>query len=355
RYHGHVVTPREPAAPDAGPARRPRGTAARPPRVSERGAATLALVALAGLWLIVPSGALVRLTGSGLGCPDWPLCDGGVIPASGAHAAIEYSNRVFSAVVMLLAVATWLVVRRLPGRPLLARRAAAGAALMTVGQVPLGGLTVLTDLHPLMVGSHFLLSMAALAAGVLTVVGLRDHLVGRERRWDARRGPFALGATLSLAAVLVTGVLVTAAGPHSGDSAVVGRFGQLDQAVWVHVRAVGVLLVLMAVLAVWLWRERPRDPSAGRLMAVLLPLLALQVTVGEVQYRTQLPWEVVTVHVSLAGLVWALGVAAGHALARPPVPVPSPPAGPRPVLPWDAARGEGARSGSAAPASAGAA
>jgi len=297
----------------------------RPPAVGEGGAATLALVTLAGLWLIVPSGALVRLTGSGLGCPDWPLCDGGVVPQSGAHAAIEYSNRLFSAVVMLLAVLTWLVVRRLPARPALARRASAAAAAMTVGQVPLGGLTVLSDLHPLMVGSHFLLSMAALAAGVLTLVGLRDHLAGRRRAWDRRRGPFAVLATLSLAAVLVTGVLVTAAGPHSGDSAVVARFGQLDQAVWVHVRAVGALLVLMAVLGVWLWRERARDPWAGRLMAVLLPLLALQVAVGEIQYRTRLPWEVVTVHVSLAGLVWALGVAVGHALARPPRAVPAAP------------------------------
>lgn len=293
-----------------------------PPGLSTpTGFRALALVNLALLWVIVPSGALVRLTGSGLGCPDWPLCDGGVVPESGAHAAIEFGNRVFSAVVMATAVLTWLAARRMVDPPTALRRLAMTAALMTVGQVPLGGLTVLSDLHPLMVSSHFLLSMAALAVGSVLAVAACDHAAGRSRGWSPRRGPFAIATAAALGTVLVTGVLVTAAGPHSGDPDVIERYGDLQDATWIHVRAVAVLVVLLAVLAVWLWRERPADPAARPLMGVALALLAVQITLGEVQYRRGLPWEVVAAHVSVAGLLWATGVAVAVLVARPPLPV----------------------------------
>ena len=89
--------------------------------------ARLSLVALALLWVIVPSGAVVRLTASGLGCPDWPLCDGGVVPASAAHAWIEYSNRLLSGIVGIVVVLTWVVARRMADAPPALRRwAAAG-------------------------------------------------------------------------------------------------------------------------------------------------------------------------------------------------------------------------------------
>lgn len=283
----------------------------------------LAVVTMIGLWVIVPSGALVRLTGSGLGCPDWPLCDGGVIPETGYHAVIEYSNRIFSAVVMAVTVVTWLAARRLPGRPAAPRRLAGAVALMTLGQVPLGGVTVLSDLHPLMVSSHFVLSLAALATAVLLVFAASDLKSGVRRGWNPRRSPMAVLAALSLGVVIVTGVLVTAAGPHSGDPDVVDRYGNLQDAAYLHVRAVGVLVVLMLTLGVWLWRERPADPWAGRLILAFVPLLAAQITVGEIQYRTGLPWQVVAVHVSIAGLLWAVGTALAWAVARPPLPPPA--------------------------------
>lgn len=269
----------------------------------------LVVVNAALLWLIIPSGALVRLTGSGLGCPDWPLCDGGVVPETGYHATIEYTNRLFSAAIIVVSILTWLVSRKVRGgRPRLSRLALAATA-MTVAQVPLGGVTVLTDLHPLMVGSHFTLSLAALWVGVLLVLATQDHLRGRTRRWDRRRGPYALFGLAALTATLLTGVLTTAAGPHSGDDDVTRRFGNLADAAWVHVRAVGVLVAIMLVLAVWLWRERPADPAVMRLAGVFLPLLAVQIVIGEVQYRHAMPWQMVAVHVSVAGLVWAAGIA----------------------------------------------
>lgn len=279
--------------------------------------ARLSLVALALLWVIVPSGAVVRLTASGLGCPDWPLCDGGVVPAQAGHAAIEYTNRLLSAVVGAVAVLTWLVGRRMPGAPRLVRRLATGVALAAALQVPLGAITVQTGLHPMAVGSHFLLSMVALALATLLALAARDHRDGRERRWDARRGVLAGLVAAAAGVVLVTGVVVTAAGPHSGDDDVTERFGDLLTAIEVHVRAAIAFTALAAVLVAWVWRERGVDRLTGRLAALALPLVALQIGLGEYQYRNGLPWEVVVLHVTTAGLVWAVIVAACWGVARP--------------------------------------
>lgn len=284
-----------------------------------RGFRILSLVTLAALWVIVPSGGLVRLTGSGLGCPDWPLCDGGVVPASGYHSVIEYSNRVASFLVLVLTVVTWIASRAVPGAGRNLRTLAAVTSLLSLGQIPLGGITVLTDLHPLMVGSHFLLSLLGLITAVLLAYAARDLQTGTRRGWSVRRGPFAVIAAVALSVVVVTGVLVTAAGPHSGDSHVVNRFGHLEDAAWVHVRAVAVLVVLMVVLGVWLWRERPADPFAGTLIAAFIPLMVAQIVVGELQYRHGLPWGVVALHVTISGILWIVGWALAWAVARPPV------------------------------------
>jgi cytochrome c oxidase assembly protein subunit 15 len=276
---------------------------------------TLALLVL--LWVIVPSGAVVRLTASGLGCPDWPLCDGGVVPAQAGHAAIEYTNRLLSGVVVAVAVATWLVARGLRDAPPALSRWPAAVALAAAAQAPLGAVTVLSGLHPLAVGSHFLLSMAALAGGTLLALRAGDWAAGRERGWDRRRGPLAAAVALGAAAVLSTGVVVTAAGPHSGDDDVTARFGDLLLAVRVHVRVAVAFAALAVVLVAWLWREGGVDRLTARLAALALPLVALQIGLGEYQYRNGLPWEVVVIHVSLAALVWAVIVAACWGVARP--------------------------------------
>lgn len=291
------------------------------------GFATLALVNVCALWFIIPSGGLVRLTKSGLGCPDWPLCNGGVIPETSYHSVIEYSNRVASAVIMVTAVVTWLASRGLAGRPRHVQRAAFTAMAASVAQVPLGGVTVMLDLHPLMVGAHFMLSIVALTGAVVALLGARDLRDLRRRAADMRRGPLAWLSLAVLLVVIVSGVLVTAAGPHSGDPEVLTRFGHLEEAAWVHVRTVFGLLVLMVTLAVWQWREPSRDRLAAPLTMAFLPVFIVQIALGEIQYRTGLPWQIIAVHVSVAGLVWALGVALAWVLARPAVPLD--PAGPR--------------------------
>jgi cytochrome c oxidase assembly protein subunit 15 len=281
--------------------------------------ARLTLVALTLLWLIVPSGAVVRLTASGLGCPDWPLCDGGVVPEQAGHALIEYSNRVLSGIVMAVAVLTWVVARRMPGAPPELRRWSAAIAAATALQVPLGAITVLTGLHPLAVGSHFMLSMVALGSGTVLALRARDWARGAERGWDGRRGPLAGLIALAAAVVLVTGAVVTAAGPHSGDDDVTERFGDLLLATRVHVRAAVVFAVLAVVLVAWVSREGGADRLTRRLALAALPLLALQIGLGEYQYRNGLPWEVVVFHVTTAALLWAVVVAACWGVVRPVV------------------------------------
>jgi cytochrome c oxidase assembly protein subunit 15 len=279
--------------------------------------ARLTLVAAALLWVIVPSGAVVRLTASGLGCPDWPLCNGGVVPATAGHELIEYSNRLLSAVVVATAVLTAVVAWRLKDAPPSLRRWSLAIALASAAQAPLGAITVLTGLHPMAVGAHFLLSMIALACGTLLALRARDWAAGRERAWDRRRGPLAALVGLAAAVVLSTGAVVTAAGPHSGDDDVTERFGDLLLAMRVHVRAAVVFTVLAVVLVAWVWREGGVDRLTAGLSAVALPLVAIQIGLGEYQYRNGLPWEVVVFHVTTAGLLWAVVVAACWGVARP--------------------------------------
>lgn len=285
--------------------------------VSPGNALRIAAVSLAGLLFIVPSGALVRLTDSGLGCPDWPGCHGEVVPPMSGHAWIEYSNRVASAIVVVLTVLAWIAVRLVAQAPKGLRRWSAVPAVAGIAQGPLGGLTVLFDLHPLLVASHFLLSMLALGAGTVFVLHARDHANGVTRGADSGRGRLAGLALTGLGGVIVTGVLVTAAGPHSGDPAVVRRIGNLADAAAVHVRFVIGFVILAAALGVWLVRRRPADPMTLRLAAGFIPLLGLQIGLGEYQYRHQLPWGVILGHVTVAGLLWSVGVAVAWLSARP--------------------------------------
>lgn len=282
-----------------------------------------ATASLVGLLLIVPSGGLVRLTGSGLGCPDWPGCNGELVPALEGHAAIEYSNRVLSALIVAVAVITWVVSMRVSDAPRGMRRWAAGAAGASVGQAPLGALTVLTDLHPVMVASHFLLSLVALGCGMIAFLIGKDFRSGESRSTDSVRARAAAAVLGLLTLVIVTGVLVTSAGPHSGDEEVTKRFWNLADAAWVHVRAVIVFCVAALVFFVWLWRRGVKDQRVTRLAALFGPLLVAQIIIGEVQYRNHLPWEVIVFHVTIAGLLTAVATAAAWRVAHPPVSPPS--------------------------------
>jgi heme a synthase len=271
---------------------------------------------------IVVTGAVVRLTSSGLGCPTWPKCTGdSIAPVDGQaeawHKYVEFGNRLLTVVLMALAVAAlaaalWDARRRrdagLPTRPALTWLAAV-PLLGTVAQIPLGGITVLTNLNPVAVGSHLLLSLGIV--GLVTVLVRRagepgDRPVVVVVRREVRLGVQAL--TWLMAVVLVVGMLVTASGPHAGDERT-HRLGLDPQTIaWLHADIVVLCVGLLAGLLVAL-RATQAPARTTRAGTHLLMAFLAQGLVGYTQFFTGEPWMLVAVHVLLATVIWWATVA----------------------------------------------
>jgi cytochrome c oxidase assembly protein subunit 15 len=281
----------------------------------------LSLASCAALFLVVTSGAFVRLTGSGLGCENWPRCGDKPYPEQGFHAFVEFGNRLVALVGLVLVLATWLGSRRVVGLPREVRLAALAAFLCTAAQIPMGAITIALDLHPLAVMTHFLLALVVLALAVVIVIEAGSHLSGVARP----AGPSWLRKLVSLlgiptcAALVVTGAIATASGPHPGADAEVERLGlEIADAVYVHVRVAAAFGIGVLFIGWFVWKLRDRYPGLFALWGGLLAVLVAQAVVGEVQYRTALPWGLVLAHVFLAAAIWALAVALAYALWRPP-------------------------------------
>ncbi len=283
----------------------------------------LALLAVVALFVVVTTGAVVRLTASGLGCENWPRCGDTPFPERDFHALVEFGNRVVALVAMLVTLVAAAAARLVDGLPPWIRRASLAAALATVAQVPLGGLTVMFDLHPLLVMSHFLLAFVAVGLAVVVAVG--SHVFSRGRSAESVPRPLtwlALALVPVTALVVVTGAFVTAAGPHSGGEEI-RRLGTLVDALYVHVRATAVFGVGFLVLVVALHHLRERARAERLLAAGVLAALVTQMAVGEIQWRRELPWWLVLVHVALATSVWAGVVALAAFLRLRPAPAPA--------------------------------
>ena len=281
----------------------------------------LVLASVAALWLIVVTGAAVRLTDSGLGCRHWPGCEKGhPLPAKDYHAYIEFGNRVIGGVTIVVVLLTALAAWRTPALSRGTRRLALAVFLGTLAQAPLGYLAVKTDLRWPVVATHLLLSMLVLAGAVVlaletyaTVAGRAEPVVPLELR---RLGLVVAAAALAL---LVTGTLATAGGPHSGGGAAhVDRLWRLQPLIYVHAGAVAVFGIGLVFVLGYLAARRERAPRLFAFGAAVLGLLVVQMVVGEIQYRTHLPWPLVLAHVGLAGAVWAVLVAFVTVLWRPP-------------------------------------
>jgi heme a synthase len=256
----------------------------------------LAIANAVMLVLIVATGATVRLTGSGLGCEHWPGCQPHHFEPKSYHSYIEFGNRVFAFLTILVTLVTWLAARR--GLRLLAF----GIFFGTLLQAPLGALTVHFHLNPLLVLSHFLLSLVVLTFGVILMLEARGRTASDLPLWVRQLG-IVVGAAACV--LVVSGTLATAAGPHPG-STVVRRLWSFQPAVYWHVRATAVFGLSFALILVWLVRNHSRHVRGA---LVLLGVLALQMIIGEVQYRTHLPWWLVIGHVTMAATVWAVAVA----------------------------------------------
>jgi heme a synthase len=281
----------------------------------------LTLVSLALLWLIVLTGAAVRVTDSGLGCEHWPGCEKGhPLPAKDYHAFIEFGNRLLGGVVIAVVLLTTIASFVTPGLGRRYRRLALGVLVGTLAQAPLGYLTVHSGLHWPVVATHLLLSMALLAGAVVLALEAYGLCAGHAEPFvpvEVRR--LALVVAASCLVLLVTGTLATAGGPHSGGGAEhVDRLWRLQPLVYVHAVAVGAFGLSLVFLLGYLASQRSRWPSVFRLGLAVLGLLVIQMALGEIQYRTHLPWPLVLVHVGIAAAVWGALVGFVTVLWRPP-------------------------------------
>ena len=267
-----------------------------------------AWAAFAALFLIVVSGATVRLTGSGLGCENWPNCGETFLPPKEYNALIEFGNRAAGFVVGLTTLVAAVAAFRVPGMPRWLLWSAVALPFTVLAQGVLGGITVMLELHPLIVMGHFLLSLVALAVVVVVVQGARDLARGATAEQPIGSAWLALGLVPAAAALVVSGTLVTAAGPHSGGEEI-PRFGNLVEAVHIHIGATAVFGVAFLALLALLVVERAHARVELLLAGVVLALLLAQMVVGEIQWREALPWGLVLLHVTLATAVWVAVVA----------------------------------------------
>ncbi|HEX7293233.1 MAG TPA: COX15/CtaA family protein [Solirubrobacterales bacterium] len=272
--------------------------------------AKVTIVAVAALSLIVLTGAGVRLTGSGLGCPDWPKCYGKTVPPLDTHAVIEYGNRLLTGFVGLAVIAAsslaWL------RRPFRWHLAFFGALLPlgVIGQAVLGALVVKYHLAPGLVMCHFLLSMLLLDAAFALAWCSRYEPWERRRSSD-RLGVWAVRALIPLGQLtILAGTIATASGPHAGDhdGELVQRFDfkGAETLEWVVQRHSAIAVVFgLAAIAVWLLLRRPGgDRRALRPLTAVIGLLGLQGVVGGVQWALELPAELVWLHIALATTTW---------------------------------------------------
>jgi cytochrome c oxidase assembly protein subunit 15 len=266
------------------------------------------VVVVAGFLLagIIMTGAAVRLTGSGLGCENWPTCsDNRIVPAAGFHPWIEFGNRLLSgAVAAGVGAAVLSAYRRAPRRPDLIRWAW-GLVAGVFAQILLGGATVLVDLHPLFVSGHFLLSIVLLwNAMILLDKARRPDVIGptgvatsptpvpRVDHGTVVLGRAAVGWSI---VVLLIGTLVTGTGPHSGDPAVPRLGFDLGAIVRVHSAAAWICVALCVGLVIRL--RRAGRPDLDRLATATLAALMIQGAIGYVQYFTGVPALLVELHV----------------------------------------------------------
>ncbi|MFZ1285889.1 MAG: COX15/CtaA family protein [Candidatus Phosphoribacter sp.] len=298
--------------------------------------------------LIIVTGGVVRLTGSGLGCPDWPTCaEGSLVPvaaqAEGIHKFIEFGNRSLTGVLVVLALLSlWAVKTRYPHRR---RLHLLGWALIVgiLAQAVVGGITVWTGLNPVIVAFHFLASILLVAVATAMVRGAQDGDEPVGGRTLLVPGLTARLAWVTYAVgglVIVLGTVVTGSGPHSGDADTPARTGFDPRTVsWLHADVVMLFIgLLVAVLvAVRLARAHAdARPGGGAALAIpgelarlnrswtaVLYLSLVQGFVGYLQFFTGLPVAFVALHMLGAALLAVILTLGMLNLYRNPVAAPT--------------------------------
>lgn len=256
---------------------------------------------------IVTTGGLVRLTGSGLGCPTWPLCTEDSLvptPEMGIHGLIEFGNRTLTGVVCAVALLMFLAVWNTRGSGMRLVTPALWIGLITILQALIGGITVLVDLHPGAVGVHFLVSSVLVTIATVLLV----RVLRREPVPSAPLGLSLAGKGLVLVVSLTTAVwvwvtvfigsLTTGSGPHAGDE-LAARNG-FDPELMQHLHSYPAYILLVCTIALLVLTVRHRLPGARHSAIWLLVLVVLQAVIGIWQARTGLPVPLVSLHMTLS-------------------------------------------------------
>ena len=257
---------------------------------------------------LIVTGGSVRLTGSGLGCPTWPECTpGSYVPVANQaegqlHAWIEFGNRLLTFVLLICALAVVTFSVRVSKNAANKERVRSLAALQILGifgQGMLGGVTVLTDLHPLTVAAHYLLSILLIAGAI----SLRYELIGTPVEKTTGLISFLIPIFIWLTfLVLVAGTIVTGSGPHAGDEKA-QRFGFDPQVVsWLHADLV-IALIVLAVMLLLIAHQSGMSLLVRRI-GVFLLIAFSQGVIGYIQYFTGLPEALVAAHLIGSTLVW---------------------------------------------------
>ena len=274
------------------------------PEISLQRFRLVAWVAFGSLYAIIITGSLVRLTGSGLGCSDWPNCnETKFVDISTGHAAIEQINRLFTGVVaaaVIVAVSTSVLLR-----PRL-RKITANAAVLVFGvlvQVVLGAYVVLTGLNPWSNMAHFLVSIALVSAAYVLVRRV-EVLINPRDSYEFTDKPLRWVLLLMTCAVLFLGTVVTGAGPHSGAEQATRLGISVQRATQMHSISVWVLVFVALVLTLRARKSAARWSREGTKMMRLMAALCAQGFIGYVQYFAGVPAPLVAVHVALSVIVW---------------------------------------------------
>lgn len=301
----------------------------RVPQLSPRAYQRITLVAACLLAIIIVTGGAVRLTGSGLGCPDWPTCS--TLKRHGTydgHALIEFLNRVFTGLVSVAVIVCVLgSLRRVPRRRDL-MWLSLGLVAGVFGQALLGGLVVIFELQPPLVMAHFLLSLVLLTNAIVL------HRRAGQPQVPARSavapevrvaGRFLL---VVAAAVVVAGTVVTATGPHGGDEKAKRFNFDLPEVARLH-GAFVVALIFLTLVTFWLLRRTKAPVDVQRRLGALLAVILAQGAIGYIQYFNDIPAVLVGFHIAGATAMWAAAVWYFLGLSNRELPVAEPSGDPR--------------------------
>jgi len=288
---------------------------------------TVALVAAVLVGFIIVTGGAVRLTGSGLGCPDWPNCEPGSLVPKGAddgHAMVEFVNRMITGAVSIAVIVCVLgsLVRDPRRRDLI--WLSLGLVAGVIAQAVVGGLTVLFDLKPQFVMTHFLLSLVLLLDAVVLYKRAGEPHTRAELAVDRSVRNLGRAMFVMVCVVVFTGTVVTSTGPHGGDE----KAQRFDYAISSVARVHGItVMIFLALTLVTLWQIRRTHASLAvqnRLGAVLLVAL-VQAAIGYIQYFNDIPALLVGLHIAGATAVWVAVVWFYLGLFTRPAEAPAPP------------------------------